>query len=97
MMQSRIGIRRMRVAPDLEMGNTEKKKKQKESKEKEENKMSKINYYGMKYGIRRTYSEGQVLAFPLMDFRGHPGPAGNDPIEESEPEYWRVDPNCWAH
>lgn len=41
-MQSRIGIRRMRVAPDLEMGNTQ-KKKQKESKvkKKREKKMSK--------------------------------------------------------
>ena len=41
MMQSRIGIRRMRVAPDLEMGHG--KKKQMESEEKKRKEYEQIN------------------------------------------------------
>lgn len=36
MMQSRIGIRRMRVAPDLEMGHGKKKQMQSEEKKRKE-------------------------------------------------------------
>lgn len=89
----------MRVGPDLEMG-TPKKSKRKVKKKKKRKEDEQINYYGLNYGVRSTYivrTSGGLLPPNGSQRTIFSGSAGDDPIREADPEYWRLKPSCWAH